>query len=161
MPSLDPTTLDRLLTMMYNINPYVKVFKMARDMMATEGAPTDLKLCLIAFQTKDARQYNVLTVDEVAALMVRNGFEAVDKHDIIVAQQAGPFQRISKLHVGYMALHYPLLFPYGEDGWHPNILLNGVVANVDLDEDHAEESEHQRKHCNVKMAEFYGYQLQH
>ncbi len=35
MPSLDPTTLDRLLTMMYNINPYVEMFKMARDMMAT------------------------------------------------------------------------------------------------------------------------------
>jgi hypothetical protein len=48
MPSLDPTTLDRLLTMMYNISPYVEVFKMVRDMMATEGVPTDLKLRLIA-----------------------------------------------------------------------------------------------------------------
>jgi len=48
MPLLDPTTLDWLLTMMYNINPYVEVFKMARDMMATEGAPMDLKLRLIA-----------------------------------------------------------------------------------------------------------------
>jgi hypothetical protein len=48
MPLLDPTTLDWLLTMMYNINPYVEVFKMARDMMATEGAPMDLKLHLIA-----------------------------------------------------------------------------------------------------------------
>jgi len=48
MPSLDPTTLDRLLTMMYNVNPYVKVFKMARDMIATECAPMDLKLRLIA-----------------------------------------------------------------------------------------------------------------
>jgi hypothetical protein len=46
--SLDPTTLDWLLTMMYNINPYVEVFKMARDMMATEGVPMDLKLRLIA-----------------------------------------------------------------------------------------------------------------
>jgi hypothetical protein len=27
MPSLDPMTLDRLLTMMYNINSYVEVFK--------------------------------------------------------------------------------------------------------------------------------------
>jgi hypothetical protein len=35
MPLLDPMTLDQLLTMMYNINPYAKVFKMARDMMAT------------------------------------------------------------------------------------------------------------------------------
>jgi len=54
MPSLDSMTLDWLLTMMYNINPYVKVFKMARHMMATKGVPTDLKLRLIASQTKDA-----------------------------------------------------------------------------------------------------------
>jgi hypothetical protein len=51
MPSLDPMTLDQLLTMMYNINPYVEVFKMARDMMATEGVPMDLKLRLITFRT--------------------------------------------------------------------------------------------------------------
>jgi hypothetical protein len=30
-----------------------------------------------------------------------------------------------------------------------------------LDEDHAKESELQRKHCNVIMAEFYGYRFQH
>jgi hypothetical protein len=63
-----------------------------------------------------------------------------------------------------MALHYSLLFPYSEDGWHLNILLNGVVlqdADVDLDEDHAEESEHHKKHHNVTIAGFYGYRLQH
>jgi len=161
MPSLDPMMLDWLLTMMYNINPYVEVFKMARDMMATEGAPVDLKLRLIASRTKDACRYNVPTADEVLALMVGDGSEAVDRRDVVLAQQAGPFQRIFELHVGYMALHYPLLFPYGEDGWHPNILLKGVVADVDLDDDHAEESELQRKHCNVTMVEFYGYRFQH
>jgi hypothetical protein len=57
MPSFDPTTLDRLLTMMYNINPYVEMFKMARDMMVIESAATDLKLHFIAFRTKDARRY--------------------------------------------------------------------------------------------------------
>jgi len=60
-----------------------------------------------------------------------------------------------------MALHYPLLFPYDEDEWHPNIPFNGVVADVDFDNDHAKESELQRKYCNVTMAEFYGYRLQH
>jgi hypothetical protein len=65
-------------------------------------------------------------VDEVAALMVGDGFEVVNKCDI-VAQQISSFQRISELHVGYMALHYPLLFSYDEDGWHSNISLNGVV----------------------------------
>jgi len=116
MPSLDPTTLDRLLTMMYNINPYVKVFKMARDMMATKGDPMDLKLRLIAFRTKDARRYNVPTANEVVALMVGDGSEVVDRRDVVLAQQVGPFQRNSELHVGYMVLHYPLLFPYDEDG---------------------------------------------
>jgi hypothetical protein len=85
MPSLDPTTLDQLLTMMYNINPYVEMLKMARDMMATEGAPMDLKLHLIASQTKDARRYNVSTADEVAALMVGDGSKAIDRCDIVLA----------------------------------------------------------------------------
>jgi hypothetical protein len=85
MPSLDPTTLDQLLTMMYNINPYIEVFKMARDMMAMEGAPMDLKLHLIAFRTKDARRYNVSTADEVVTLMVGNGSEVVDRCDVILA----------------------------------------------------------------------------
>jgi hypothetical protein len=87
MPSLDLTTLDRLLTMMYNINPYVEAFKMARDMMATKGAPMDLKLRFIASRTKDARQYNVPTADEVEVitLMVGDGSEAVDKHDVVIA----------------------------------------------------------------------------
>jgi hypothetical protein len=85
MPLLDPTTLDQLLTMMYNINPYVKVFKMARDMMVTEGAPMDLKLHLIASRTKDARRYNVSTPDEVTPLMVGDGSEAVNKRDVIIA----------------------------------------------------------------------------
>jgi hypothetical protein len=73
--------------------------------------------------------------------MVGDGSEAIDRRDVIIAQRAGPIQRISELHVGYMALQYPLLFPYSEDGWHPKIPLNGVVADGDLDEDHAGESE--------------------
>ncbi len=164
MPLFDPTTLDRLLTMMCNINPYVKVFKMARDMMAIEGAPTNLKLHFIASRTKDAHQYNVLMVDEVVALMVGDGSEAVNRHDIVITKKAGPFQRISELHVGYMALHYPLLFPYSEDGWHSNIPLNGVVlqdVDADLDKDHAEEFEHYRIFHNVIMVKFYSYRLQH
>jgi hypothetical protein len=69
---------------MYNINPYVEVFKMARDMMATEGALVDLKLRLIAFRTKDACRYNVLTANEVTALMGGDGSEAVDRRDVVL-----------------------------------------------------------------------------
>jgi hypothetical protein len=86
MPSFDPMTLDRLLTMMYNINPYVEVFKMARDMMVIEGAPMDLKLRFIASRTKDACRYNVPTTNEIATLMVGDGFEAIDRRDVVIAQ---------------------------------------------------------------------------
>ncbi len=68
------------------------------------------------------------TIDEVTTLMVGDGSETIDKRDIVVTQQVGPFQRISELHVGYMALHYPLLFPYDDDGWHLNISFNGDVV---------------------------------
>jgi hypothetical protein len=54
-----------------------------------------------------------------------------------------------------------LLFLYGEDGWHPKIPFSGVVVDAYLDVDHAEKSKHQRKHCNLTMAEFYDYQPQH
>jgi len=108
---------------------------MAKDMMATEGAPTYMKLHLITSRTKDVHRYNVPMANEVTALMVGNGSEVINKCDI-VAQQASSFQCISKLHVGYMALHYPLLFPYDEDGWHPNILLNGVIVDANLDKNH-------------------------
>jgi hypothetical protein len=51
----------------------------------------------------------VPTTDEVATLMVGDGSEAIDRRDVVFARQVGLFQRISELHVGYMALHYPLL----------------------------------------------------
>jgi hypothetical protein len=34
-------------------------------------------------------------------------------------------------------------------------------ADAHLDEDHVEESKHQKKHCKLIMAEFYGYRFQH
>ncbi len=126
-----------------------------------QKVPTDLKFRFIAFRTKDVCRYNVPTTDEVAALMVGDSSEVIDRRDVIVVQQASLFQRISGLHVGYMALQYLLLFSYDEDGWHPNIPFNVVVANVVLDENNVEESKHQRKHRNVTMAEFYGYRFQH
>ncbi len=50
------------------------------------------------------------TADEVVALMVGDDSKVVDRRDVVLAQQVGPLQCISELHVGYMALHYSLLF---------------------------------------------------
>jgi len=58
----------------------------------------------------------VSTVVEVAALMVGDGSEAIDRHDVVIAQQAGPFQCISELHVGYMEIIRCYFFTVRMDG---------------------------------------------
>ncbi|CAN1799644.1 ATP-dependent DNA helicase PIF1 [Linum perenne] len=35
-------------------------------------------------------------------------------------------ERVSFYHPSLMALQYPILFPYGEDGWHPTIMLRNT-----------------------------------
>jgi hypothetical protein len=50
-----------------------------------------LKLHLIAFRTKDARRYNVLMADEVIALMVGDASKVVDRREVVITQQVGPF----------------------------------------------------------------------
>ena len=44
--------------------------------------------------------------------------------DIIVETKSNDLQRVTKLHPSYMSLQYPLLFPYGEDGFRPDLKLN-------------------------------------
>lgn len=38
-------------------------------------------------------------------------------YDIIVYLKLGKPHQVNKLHPAYMSLQYPLLFPFGEDGW--------------------------------------------
>lgn len=41
--------------------------------------------------------------------------------DVILQNRAGGLQIISDLHPAYVPLYYVLLFPYGENGWHPDL----------------------------------------
>ncbi|CAI9287698.1 unnamed protein product [Lactuca saligna] len=52
-----------------------------------------------------------------------------NKYDVILYAHSGNPQRISKLHPSYMALQYPLLFPYGEGGWSPHLKLVAELGN--------------------------------
>ena len=65
--------------------------------------------------------YNTLTVHEVAALIVSDFDSSEHGRDIIVCCQSGEFQRLHETHTAYIPLQYPLLFPYGEDGYQEDI----------------------------------------
>ena len=78
----------------------------------------------------DRRRYNVPTASEVAAILPGDGQEedgAPTRRDIVVQLRGGGVRRICQLHPAYQALHFVLLFPHGELGWHPDIPLHGAA----------------------------------
>ena len=49
------------------------------------------------------------------------------KQDIIVEHRKNGLQRISDLHRSFMSMTYPLIHPYGEDGYRVGINLGDVI----------------------------------
>ncbi|KAG4986434.1 hypothetical protein GYH30_033934 [Glycine max] len=101
-------------------------FRMARDRL-TDTQVHNVRLKLIAGREKDGHTYNIPSVPEVAAL-IAGDINANSNRDIIVETQNGQLQRIYELHCSYLALQYPLLFPYGEDGYRTDILHRDTLS---------------------------------
>ncbi|CAH9118153.1 unnamed protein product, partial [Cuscuta epithymum] len=91
--------------------------------MDTTNAPK-VRLKLIGKRYGDARTYNLPSVSEVAALIVGDFDESLGERDILVETKSGKLQRINELNPAYFGLQYPLLFPYGEDGYREDTKLS-------------------------------------
>jgi hypothetical protein len=113
--NIDADIVGKLGTMFDAQNVLAKGFMMARDRLK-EGNVKELKLRLIHNRNTDARIYNHPTVSEVAALIVGDVDEG-ETRDIIIQEQSGKLERISEFHPSYLGYQYPLIFPYGEDGF--------------------------------------------
>jgi hypothetical protein len=124
---------------------------MARDKI-NEGHIQDLKLRLIADRKTDGRIYNQPTVSEVSALIVGDIDEA-DERDIIIQSQGGQLQRIDEFHASYLAYQYPLIFPYGEDGYRPK------TAHRDDDNDDNEDTQANKRN-RLTIREWLAYRIQ-
>jgi hypothetical protein len=85
-----------------------------------QGNVNNLKLRLISQRYTDGRIYNQPTVSEVAALIVGD-VDTASKRDIVIETQYGKLQRIDEFHASYLAYQYPLIFPYGEDGYRRDV----------------------------------------
>ncbi|KAF8984062.1 hypothetical protein BDQ17DRAFT_1393890 [Cyathus striatus] len=69
--------------------------------------------------------YNLPSVNEVAMILPGDG-STTDYRDIIVTKrnpEGKPLRRIHEGHPAYTPLHYVILFPFGENGWHSKIPL--------------------------------------
>ncbi|KAK2417432.1 hypothetical protein QL285_039731 [Trifolium repens] len=112
---IDASIVIKLKAMLDEVNVHAKSFRMARDTLKNYDVQ-DLKLKLISERTSDGRIYNQPTVSEVAALIVGD-IDTGTHRDIIMHKKSGRLQRINEFHPSYLAYQYPLLFPYGEDGY--------------------------------------------
>ncbi|CAN6814668.1 unnamed protein product [Brassica oleracea var. botrytis] len=95
--NLDETTLTRLIEMIDENNCLAKFFRRARDYYESNGKEFTIRLLP---DKGKGKEYDLPSTSEVACLIIR------DDHPL------------------YMSLQYPLLFPYGEYGFHPDILLH-------------------------------------
>ncbi|KAL8143370.1 LOW QUALITY PROTEIN: hypothetical protein V2J09_016402 [Rumex salicifolius] len=120
-----------------------KAFRMSRDCCAiNKKNNVTLKL------RKSSSHRDNITASEVAALVVGDFGKTGTSRDVLIKHSSGGLQRISEIHPLYMALQYPLLFPYGKDGFHPNILY------------HVNTGKRKTQRDNVTMKEFYCYRIQ-
>ncbi|XP_016192871.2 uncharacterized protein LOC107633785 [Arachis ipaensis] len=128
-------------------NVLVRAFRMARESVAKD-ANTTIKLRLLGKREKDGRRYNLPLTNEVAALIVGDfDIYKIDR-DIVVETQTEKLQRINQLNPTYLGLQYPLLYPYGEDGYKEDIPLNNRNQNAG------------KRRQEVSIREFFAFRIQ-
>lgn len=119
----DPSIVRALSDMLDSENMLVQTFRYARERLAEHGNQT-LTLRLMGCNAKSEIQYNLPTSNEIAAIIVGDYSASEYTFDVLVHDKDVGLRRVSSIHPSYMALQYPLLFPYGERGFHLGIQYN-------------------------------------
>jgi len=113
---IDPHIVHELKNMLDKCNPLVKIFRHARDLLEEHNG-IDISIRILGAEKGDPIQYELPHTEDLAMLIVGDLNLEKYKRDIIVSTRNKGLQRITIFHPAYMALQYPLLFPYGERGF--------------------------------------------
>ncbi|SGY11902.1 BQ5605_C011g06313 [Microbotryum silenes-dioicae] len=128
------STLTKLESILRTGNRFVREFTSAKACAGWDTAKEwVLRLCLPP--GRDRRTHNLpMSSTEMAMLICGSDTNTGDRgpQDLILQVHGDrcpdgrpKYQIVSSLHPSAMPLRYPLLFPAGEDGFHPNIPLCG------------------------------------
>lgn len=139
--------LEKLQAIINQCHPYARILKNATAILQEHTTTDDvsIRLHFNSRHHEDKRRYNLPSADEVAVILPGSGEQEHDRRDIVLHKRSGQLQRIHDGHPAYAPLHYVLLFPYGDHGWHKDIPLSRS--------DGGEER-------HVTQTRFYAYQLQ-
>ncbi|CAH9137149.1 unnamed protein product [Cuscuta epithymum] len=125
---LHDALVSELTHMLDTYNVHAQSFRMARDRFNASNSTT-LKMRLIGKRSSDGRTYTTPSVSEVAAL-IEGGFDVNRKErDVVLQTKSGAFQFVTELNPSFLGLQYPLLFPYGQDGFRDDVLLTREIED--------------------------------
>jgi hypothetical protein len=145
---IDPNIVQELKNMLDKYNPLVKIFRHARDLLEEHNG-IDVSICIVGAQKGDPIQYEMSHTEDLAMLIVGDLNLQKYKRDIIVSSRNKGLQHITIFHPAYMALQYPLLFPYSERGFQLGIPYHENEMYKSKD----------RKRNTVTMHEYYKYHM--
>jgi hypothetical protein len=143
--------------LMTGISPFAEAYKMLHEVemeMISNSEKAGIQQTSISMAIKqdrniDPRRYNAPTANEVAIVFSNTDGEPPLERDLIIhlrKNQSNPAERnvkrICVLDPNLEPMVYPLLFPYGDQGWSPNISLQGA-----------------RTRTRVTQMQYYGYRL--
>ena len=121
--SLSHNIMQGLQNMLLQNHQYAPIFKHVHEILRDYNGPVeDAEVRLRVAPGLNKRRYNLPTADEVAVILP--GAQIKAPCDIILRNRDGPLYQISDLHPAYAPLQYPLLFPRGENRWHPDMVLH-------------------------------------
>lgn len=145
--NLRKQVIELIIKMLNEVNPYVSKFRMARDRFKMDPDST-FHMRIVNNREKDGRTYDKPTASEVAALIPGDFNLEMDKRDIVLQEKhSKKFKRISEIHPSYLALQYPLIFTYGEDGFRLGIKKRETPATQKL------------KRSNISMRQWFAFRL--
>ena len=109
--------LEKLIKIL-EVNPYVKFFRSLKDISNLE----ELFIHIKSDTSVDQRVYNAPVASQVAAVWVEDGMNSNGRcREIVVNSHSGYSHKVEYYFGCYDSLQYPLMFPFGDTGWHQGI----------------------------------------
>ncbi|XP_071738903.1 uncharacterized protein [Rutidosis leptorrhynchoides] len=75
------------------------------------------------FSVAGSKKHSLPTSDAIGAIVFDTGPRALSDYDVIIHPRSEYPKRVNKLHPSYMSLQFPLMFFFGEPGFHTDLKL--------------------------------------
>jgi len=119
--------MDNLQTMLLDSHPYIGHYRHAYELIREKPVEEqrEISIRLHVNLQQDQRTHNLPTAEEITVIIPEKGVHhAIDNRDMVLWAREGQLEQISQNSPSYAALHYVLLFPKGENRWHPRIPIH-------------------------------------